>query len=105
LVGLCALLVIGGVIGILAFRAGRHTVHAVTVLSGSAYSNGQDEATIHVGGWYYGVSQSVIWIGSDGTIHDGSWPMCLPRGTSEVTFGSVDTTRPTGQRTVVWVRC
>jgi hypothetical protein len=77
----------------------------VTVLTGSAASNGQSEATIGAGGWFYGVSRGVSWIGPDGTIHDGGWPACLPRGTSEVTFGSADTTRTTGERTVVWVRC
>jgi hypothetical protein len=104
-VGLCALLVACGAIGILAFRAGQHSVNAVTALTGSAYSNGRSEATIDAGGWNYGVSYGVSWIGPDGTINDGSWPVCLPRGTSEVTFGWVDTTHTTGQRTVVWVRC
>lgn len=103
--GACMLLITCSAIGVVAFRVGQHSEHSVTVLTGSAYSNGRNEATISAGGWDYGVAQGVTWISPDGTINDGSWPACLPQGTSEVTFGWVDTTRTTGQRTVVWVRC
>lgn len=105
LVGMCALLIACGATGILAFRAGQHSVSGVSALTGSAYSNGRNEATISAGGWDYGVSYGVNWIGPDGTINNDSWPVCLPRGTSRVTFGWVNTTHATGQRTVVWVRC
>jgi hypothetical protein len=104
-VSTCALFITCSVIGVLAFLAGERSADAVTVSTGRAYSNGSSEATISADGWNYGVSPGVSWIGSDGTVNAGTWPVCLRQGISEVTFGWVDTTRTTGQRAVVWLRC
>jgi hypothetical protein len=114
--GLCVLVAACGVTAALAFRAGKRAVHpAATVAThtGRVYAGGVHDVSIYFGGQWYGVDTDVSWIDGQGTIHLGSWPACLPPGGSSserrkhpyVTFGSVDDTRPTGVRTVVWVRC
>ena len=92
----------------LAFLVGeRHASHT-TVLTGIPVV-GQNEATVTVGGWSYGISGNVTWFDSQGTMHEGSWPTCL-RDTGPgrpITFGMVPVTTPDGSswRQVVWVDC
>jgi hypothetical protein len=100
-----------GVIGVAAFVAGQHHhSSAVTVLTGVAYTGGQ-QASVIVDGYTYGFEGvgSVDWVDSQGVTHMGSWPACLakPGTTHRISFGYVPVTAPdgTGWRQVVWVDC
>ena len=92
-----------------AFVAGERHQRNVTVLRGVAYV-GIHEATIMVAGWEYGIQgTSVPWVDGQGTLHEGSWPSCLPGPGKRVpvTFGEIPVTSPDGTswRQVVWVDC
>ena len=50
----------------------------VVELEGQAHV-GEHVATVELGGWSYGLSQSVAWIDASGTHHDDGWPECLGR--------------------------
>jgi hypothetical protein len=56
-------------------------------------------------GWTYGIPLDVSWIDSQGTIHEGDRPSCLPLYRHTViTFTTVDVPA-IGMRSVLWVRC
>jgi hypothetical protein len=102
---------IAGLVGVAAFVAGQHNhSSAVTVLTGLAYTGGQ-QASVVVDGYAYGFEGvgSVDWVDSQGVTHTGSWPACLakPGTTHRISFGYVPVTAPdgTGWRQVVWVDC
>jgi hypothetical protein len=92
----------------LAFLAGERHASRTTVLTGIPFI-GQNEATITVRGWSYGIVGDVTWFDSQGTQHQGSWPSCLrnPGRGVPITFGAVPVTAPDGNswRQVVWVDC
>lgn len=76
---------------------------------GSAYV-GEDQASIVVDDWEYGISQSVAWIDSSGSHHEDGWPDCLdvPAATTveHVRFATVEVdTDGVGWREVVLVDC
>lgn len=102
---------IAGLIGVAAFVAGQHNhSSAVTVLTGVAYTGGQ-QASVIVDGYTYGFEGvgSVNWADSQGVTHTGSWPACLsvPGTTHRIKFGYVPVTLPDGSglRQIVWVDC
>jgi hypothetical protein len=102
---------VAGLIGVAAFVAGQHNhSSAVTVLSGLAYTGGQ-QASVIVDGYTYGFEGvgSVTWVDSQGGTHEGDWPSCLkvPGTTHRIKFGYVPVTAPdgTGWRQIVWVDC
>lgn len=82
----------------------------MTILTGVA-TVGDDEASIPVKGWTYGLAGvgSVSWVDGQGATHLGGWPACLtgPGTTPLVKFGWVPVTLPDGEtlRQVVWVDC
>jgi len=94
----------------LAFLAGEHQQHPVTVLSGVA-DVGDHTASVTVAGssWVYGLSGVDQWVDQQGQTHLGGWPTCLstPGQTVPITFGWVPVTAPDGSswRQVVWVGC
>ena len=97
-------------IAVLAFLAGDRHGSRTSVLTGIAYV-GQNEASVTVGGWSYGIlgTGNLTWIDTQGTAHDSGWPSCL-RGIGRrvpITFGAVPVTAPDGSswRQVVWVDC
>jgi hypothetical protein len=98
-------------IAFLAFLAGEHHQHPVTVLSGVADVAGDHTASVTVTGssWVYGISGVEQWVDQQGQTHLGGWPACLstPGKTVPVTFGWVPVTAPDGSswRQVVWVDC
>lgn len=103
--------VVAGLIGVAAFVAGQHNhSSAVTVLTGLAYTGGQ-QASVIVDGYTYGFGGigSVTWVDSRGGMHDGDWPSCLkvPGTTHRIKFGYVPVTLPDGSglRQIVWVDC
>jgi len=103
--------VVAGLIGVAAFVAGQHNhSSAVTVLTGVAYTGGQ-QASVIVDGYTYGFGGigSVTWVDSQGGTHDGDWPSCLkvPGTTHRIKFGYVPVTLPDGSglRQIVWVDC
>ncbi len=89
------------------FAAGEHHSRQ-RVLTGSAYV-GEKVATVKVGGWAYGIDQTVPWVDARGTFHDSGWPSCLsPVGaTVRVRFAEVPVSGAVGisWRQVVWVDC
>lgn len=94
----------------LAFLAGERHGSSTSVLTGTAYI-GQNEATVTVAGWSYGIlgTGNLTWFDSQGITHDSGWPSCL-RGIGRhvpITFGAVPATGPDGSRwrQVVWVDC
>ncbi len=93
----------------LAFLAGERQGSRPTVLTGIAYV-GQNEASVTVAGWSYGIvgTGNLTWFDGQGTAHTSGWPSCL-RGVGHVriTFGAVPVTAPNGSswRQVVWVDC
>jgi hypothetical protein len=102
--------VVLGLIAGLAFLAGKGQGSRTTVLTGVAYV-GQNEASVEVAGWWYGISGTgnLTWFDRQGTTHDSGWPSCL-RGVgrhARITFGAVPVTGPDGSswRQVVWVDC
>ena len=103
--------VVAGLIGVAAFVTGQHNhSSAVTVLTGLAYTGGQ-QASVIVDGYTYGFGGigSVTWVDSRGGTHDGDWPSCLkvPGTTHRIKFGYVPVTLPDGSglRQIVWVDC
>lgn len=80
----------------------------LTVLTGNAYV-GMHQATVSVGGWSYGIVDSVAWVDVIGSSHVSGWPACLdtPGTTVRVKFAAVPVTGPTGAswRQVAWVDC
>src|SRR4026208_212322 len=38
---------------------------------------GEHVASIESDGWFYGLSESVVWIDAMGTHHEDGWPECL----------------------------
>ena len=82
----------------------------MTILTGVA-TVGDDEASIPVKGWTYGLAGvgSVSWVDGQSATHLGGWPACLtgPGTTPLVKFGWVPVTLPDGEtlRQVVWVNC
>ena len=98
------------ILAVLAFLAGEHQQHPVTVLSGVA-DVGDHTASVTVAGssWVYGISGVDQWVDQRGQTHLGGWPGCLstPGQTVPITFGWVPVTAPDGSswRQVVWVGC
>ena len=91
---------IAGLIGVAAFVAGQHHhSSAVTMLTGLAYTGGQ-QASVIVDGYTYGFEGvgSVTWLDSQGETHEGGWPACLakPGTTHRIMFGYVPVTAPDG---------
>ena len=102
--------VVLGLIAGLAFLAGERQGSRPTVLTGIAYV-GQNEASVTVAGWSYGIvgTGNLTWFDTQGTAHSSGWPSCL-RGIGRhvrITFGAVPVTAPDGSswRQVVWVDC
>ena len=100
-----------GLIGVGAFVAGQHHHSSdVTVLTGLAYTGGQ-QASVVVDGYAYGFEGvgSVTWVDGRGETHMGGWPSCLnvPGTTHRIKFGYVPVTLPDGSglRQIVWVDC
>jgi hypothetical protein len=100
-----------GLIGVAAFIAGQHHhPSGVTMLTGLAYTGGQ-QASVVVDGYAYGFGGlgSVSWVDSQGETHMGGWPSCLsaPGTTHRIAFGYVPVTLPDGSgwRQIVWVDC
>jgi len=96
-----------GLIAGLTFLAGERHGSRTTTLTGTAYI-GIDEATVTVAGWSYGISGSVTWFDSQGTLHDSGWPSCLRAVGRHVPikFGAVPVTGPgISWRQIVWVGC
>lgn len=96
-------------VAVVAFVAGESHQRHFKVLSGVAYV-GIHQATIMVAGWAYGIQGAgVPWVDREGTLHDGSWPGCLPGPGKrvQITFGEIPVTLPDGSswRQVVWVDC
>jgi hypothetical protein len=97
-------------IAFLAFLAGEHHQHPVTVVSGVADA-GDHMASVTVAGssWVYGISGVDQWVDQQGQTHLGGWPACLstPGKTVPITFGWVPVKGPDGSswRQVVWVDC
>jgi hypothetical protein len=105
---LIVLIVVLCLIAALAFLAGERHTSRTMVLTGIPRV-GQNEATITVGGWSYGIIGNVTWFDGQGQLHESSWPSCL-RGTGRgkpITFGAVPVTAPDGSswRQVLWVDC
>lgn len=76
---------------------------------GPAYV-GDHQASITVGDWDYGFSESVAWIDAAGSHHGDGWPTCLdvPAGTlvEGVRFATVDVeVDDVGWRQIVLVDC
>ncbi|MFN8099228.1 MAG: hypothetical protein U0Q21_13185 [Dermatophilaceae bacterium] len=80
--------------------------HGTRVLTGTAYA-GDHVATWTVGGWAYGVRESVAWTDGDGVDHDSGWPECLRSGgTSTIRFAETPVAvRGRTTRAVTWVDC
>jgi hypothetical protein len=100
-----------GLIGITAFVAGQHHhPSGVTMLTGVAYTGGQQMSVV-VDGWAYGLDGpgNLTWVDREGTTHIGGWPSCLatPGATHRIRFGYMPVTLPdgTGSRQVVWIDC
>jgi hypothetical protein len=90
--------------GLIGYVIGHQPQQVVTVRQGLVYSSAST-ATVRSAGWYYDVPIDVPWFDSQGTIHYGGRPSCLPVGQkSWIVFGSVDTA-DINTRSVVWVRC
>jgi hypothetical protein len=80
------------VVGAVGFAFGRSHARAADWHSGVGYI-GDNEASIRVGGWTYGIEGSVPeWIDTSGERHLDGWPECVaPVGTSKVIrFASVN---------------
>lgn len=90
------------------YLAGRSQGQQVQVLRGTAQV-GDHVASIQVGDWAYGVSDSVAWYDAAGSWHEGGWPECLPQVTevAAVRFAATTVTRPDGStfRPVAYVDC
>jgi hypothetical protein len=105
------MIISAGLIACLAFLAGEHHQHPVTVLSGVADVGADHTGSVIVAGssWVYGLSGVGEWVDQQGQTHDGGWPACLstPGKTAPVTFGWVPATAPDGSswRQVVWISC
>ena len=100
-----------GLIGAGAFVAGQHHPSSgVTMLSGVAYTGGQQMSVV-VDGWSYGLQGpgDLTWVDGQGETHMGGWPSCLsvPGTTHRIKFGYMPVTLPdgTGWRQIVWVDC
>jgi hypothetical protein len=91
----------------LAFVAGERHAGRTMVLTGVPFI-GQNQATVTVDGWAYGIAGDVTWFDSQG-MHQGSWPSCLrnPAHPAPITFGAIPVSAPDGSswRQVVWVEC
>ena len=87
---------------------GSHRSSDVTGLTGRAQV-GDHVATIYVNDWAYGVLDSVPWLDSAGSFHEGGWPDCLGGvgGSPLVRFGAAPVTLPNDMtiRAVVFVDC
>jgi hypothetical protein len=95
--------VVAGVLGYVFGEAGRQTVITRT---GVAYSSAT-QAIVHTGGWSYNIPLDVPWTDTQGTLHDGGRPSCLPAyRRASIVFGTVNITLAGAtMRSVVWVRC
>jgi len=100
--------VVALVIAVTAFAVGRQDRGHMRTLSGNAQV-GDHLASVIVGGWAYGIVDSVAWVDSQGSLHESGWPTCLqPVGASvHIRFGVVPVTGPNHRswREVVWVDC
>ena len=97
------------VLAVVAFLAGEHQQHPLTILSGLA-TVGNQQATVTVAGWSYAIDGTgIMWVDQQGSMHDGGWPACLSGfgRTVPIRFGEVPVTAPDGTtwRQVVWVDC
>jgi hypothetical protein len=106
-----AMVLVAGLIGVAAFVTGQHHhPSGVTMLTGLAYTGGQ-QASVVVDGYAYGFEGvgSVTWVDGQGETHMGGWPSCLsvPGTTHRIKFGYVPVTLPDGSgfRQIVWVDC
>jgi hypothetical protein len=102
---------VAGLIGLATFVAGQHHhPSGVTMLTGLAYTGGQ-QASVIVDGYTYGFegSDNLAWVDGQGETHLGGWPSCLsvPGMTQRIKFGYVPVTLPDGSgwRQIVWVDC
>ena len=104
---LTALLMAAGVGGAAGYAVAAHSSD-VAVLTGS-FSVGHHEASAHVNGWVYGISDEVGWLDSSNSWHESGWPDCLGSigATKTARFGYTSVDGPTSQswRQVVWVTC
>lgn len=92
------------VAAVVGYLVGHRDHQPVTTRVGVAYAS-QSQAEVTVGGWSYGIPLNVPWIDSQGELHYGSRPSCLPANRqSRIVFGTVNVSA-IGQRSVVWVRC
>ena len=90
------------------YLVGEHRANGTRTLTGTFYV-GDHQASAPVGGWWYGVTESVEWVDAGGSLHEGGWPVCL--GTSghhvRARFGEVTVTGPddSGSRPIVRIDC
>ena len=102
-----ALVVASGAGGAVGYAVSAHRSN-VTVLTGTFYV-GDRQASGAVDGWTYGMNDSVDWLDSHNTWHEGGWPDCLePVGsTKTIRFGYTPVDGPTSNswRQIVWVSC
>jgi hypothetical protein len=90
--------------GALGYLIGNRDRQSITTRTGIAYS-APGQASVQTGGWTYDVPLDVPWIDSEGTVHFGARPSCLPAyRRSSIVFGTVNVPA-VGVRSVVWVRC
>jgi hypothetical protein len=88
----------------LGYVVGNRDHQSVTTRTGIAYAS-PSQASVVARGWTYSISLDVPWIDSQGTIHQGGRPSCLPAyRRSPIVFGTVNVPA-IGMRSVVWVRC
>lgn len=106
--GRVALLVAGAVLLVFigyVLGSGRSTTREVT----GPVQVGDRVATMTVDGTSYGFSESIPWIGADGSHHDGGWPECLGamQEVPSATFGVASVRYPDGATgdQVVYVDC
>jgi hypothetical protein len=93
---------------VIAYLGGEHGRDRLTVRHGVAQV-GLNQASVKVGGWWYGINASVPWVDDTNSWHESGWPTCLaPVGSAvAITFGEITVTGPDGQswRQVAWVDC
>lgn len=97
-----------GLGALLGYQAGIGAT-GVTSVSATMYV-GDHQASGEVDGWWYGVQGSVAeWQGPLGRWHEGGWPSCLDRVSSEqpIKFGWVRASAPRGSRgrEVIYIIC
>ena len=100
--------VVLAVVALVSYAAGTRSGNHLHVRTGNAYV-GSHVATVKVDGWSYGISDSVNWVDTANSSHEGGWPACLrPMGaTVRITFGEISVPGPQGDswRQVAWVDC